>query len=146
MSQRRTTRLNAERDWVVKYFGKNAIFHNFDGPNTEFLCPIKSNSDKNYWLRLHVPDDYPNSKPSMTIAFPENTKGYNGLDLTKVSEANHTLTAIFGEVQICHIKNWEPNQTFYQVIMKGRIWIEAYEGHCRTGNDIDYYLKKVLQN
>ena len=54
----------------------------------------------------------------------------------------HTWTSDWAEyVKICHCKEefWSPSVTLSRVIMKGFLWIEAYEAHCHTGNCIDHY-------
>jgi hypothetical protein len=62
--------------------------------------------------------------------------------LLSTSGSMHTLGGVKGCVQICHYSssNWSPNVTLYKVILKGRLWLEAYEIYLRTGNDIDTYL------
>ena len=57
--------------------------------------------------------------------------------------ASHTLGRNNeGFLRICHYlcTHWNGLHTFYEVFVKGRLWLEAYEGHISTGNSIDYYL------
>ena len=37
-------------------------------------------------------------------------------------------------------EKWSNDNSLYQVLMKGRIWLEAYEIHLRTGEDLEKYL------
>ncbi len=54
----------------------------------------------------------------------------------------HTLGVRDGSTLICHFKpsRWVPSNILYLVALKGRIWLEAYEGHLRTGNRLDNFL------
>ena len=57
----------------------------------------------------------------------------------------HTLSGIDGHTHICHFKAslWTDNNTLYQVVMKGLIWLEAYEAHLRTGKSMDVFLAEM---
>ena len=47
-----------------------------------------------------------------------------------------------GRVCICHINTsqWEPSMTYAQVLLKGALWINAYEAHLQTGAPIAEYF------
>jgi hypothetical protein len=66
-----------------------------------------------------------------------------GYDLLAASAVMHTLSPVYSHpqyVRICHYRDWDPNKTLYLVLMKARLWVEAYEAHLRHGNPIDNYL------
>lgn len=68
------------------------------------------------------------------------------LSLPQDSSAFHTLTGIDGHIAICHFypPHWNAQNTLYQVFMKGRLWIEAYEGHLATGEALSVYLPEQV--
>ena len=49
-------------------------------------------------------------------------------------------------MSICHFYplHWNAQDTLYEVFMKGRLWIEAYEGHLNSGQPINNYLPEQV--
>ena len=47
-----------------------------------------------------------------------------------------------GRVSICHISAsmWDPSMVYVQVLLKGAMWLNAYEGHLQTGQPISEYF------
>lgn len=81
----------------------------------------------------------------MYVVKPAPLKDYDGIPLADrgTSSTMHLRTPnTHGHPQICHYNDqyWNPAVTLYKVVIKGRIWLEGYEIHLRTGNDIDQYL------
>jgi hypothetical protein len=54
----------------------------------------------------------------------------------------HTLGNRDGFLKICHCRpsSWTSSSTLYDVVMKGRLWLEAYEGYLMTGKDLSTFL------
>ncbi len=106
---------------------------------------MKTNKSVNYKIRLYVPNDIPNSVPKAVITYPNPVTNYYGRKLINdgYSSSMHLLEPKNGYPQICTYRsvNWHPNKTFYNILMKIRIWLEAFDGHKETGNSLDYYLK-----
>jgi len=106
---------------------------------------MKTNLNNRYQLRLYVPYDMPNSIPEVVILYPEHLVDYNGKRLIDYHQnsAMHLLAPRDGYPSICTFKptHWNPSLTFYNVLVKTRIWLEALEGHKITGRPIDYFLK-----
>ncbi len=158
MSHIKENRMKVETAVLKKYFPKFKWIP-ADGPE-RLEVELKTNSGNLYQLTLYLPSDYPNSQPEMVISDPcplsayDEDSDYENDDeeddddndesngLLNVSGSMHTLGPIDGCVQICHYRssNWSPRITLYKVILKGRIWLEAYEIYLKTGNDIDTYL------
>lgn len=166
MSHIKKNRMKVETAVLNKYFPKFKWIPEDDPERLE--VELRTNSGNLYQLTLFLPLDYPNSQPEMVISDPcplmeyrediddeENEDDYDFEDdedednyddepnaLLNASGSMHTLQAIDGCVQICHYRssNWSPRITLYKVILKGRIWLEAYEIYLKTGNDIDTYL------
>jgi len=137
------SRLNREWEILQQYFPafqfkSNAGVSYLDGT-------MYTNSKTLYMLRLYVPADMPNSVPDVVITYPTPLTDYQGKKLTdySYSGAMHLLTSRDGYPRICTYKStyWNPNRTFYNVLMKVRIWLEALEGHKATGLPLDHYLK-----
>ena len=99
---------------------------------------MTTNSNQEYCLRLYVPPDFPNSLPTMVVRRSPAPMPYWGS-----SGATHTLGRTSeGYLRICHYREnrWNAEHTFYEVFVKGRVWLEAYEGHLATGKPMDFYL------
>ncbi len=135
-------RLAIEKDILRKYFPDFEWKNPTDSNNTKIEGHLKSNSGNLYKLRIYVPSDFPNSRPNMVVLSPYPLIGSGGanINVLGVSSTMHTLTPIDGYVSICHYKNWLPNLTLYLVVLKGRLWVEAFEGHKRSGQPLDRFL------
>jgi len=93
--------------------------------------------DKWYQLEIRIPADYPNVKPIMLLSFPKMEAESIFL---KAGHASHTLSSIDDYPQICHQENWTADTTLYNVLLKGRIWVEAYENYLVTGIPIGDFV------
>lgn len=136
-------RLQKEVDIVSQYFPGFAFVYR--GTTLCLEGYVTTNAKKTYGLRLYVPNDVPNSVPEVVITYPNPIKDRYGISLASkgASSTMHLLTPIDTYPKICTYRatNWSPNRTFYNVLIKCRIWLEAFDGHINTGNPIDYYLK-----
>ncbi|TAE94468.1 MAG: hypothetical protein EAZ78_28345 [Oscillatoriales cyanobacterium] len=131
-------RLQVERQILKKYFPSFSWINPGDSNNTRVEGSVRTNAGNVYTLRVYVPSDFPNSRPDMVVTSPYPLKGYQGTEISGYS--SHTLSPRDGYVTICHYKDWLPNLTVYLVVLKGRIWLEALEGHRRTGQPLDSFL------
>ena len=143
-SESQRTRLGVEKGILDKYFPNDRVrWSNPSNVNSWVEITMASNSNKVYKIRVYLAADFPNSCPEMVMVSPQNLKQRNGRALPTMSDAFHTLEQRDGYTKICHYRPglWTAEITLYQVFMKARLWIEAYEGHIATGNNMDVYLK-----
>jgi hypothetical protein len=146
-------RLEHEKAILKKFFPSFNWINPTDSDNTRIEGQVKTNVGNIYKLRVYVPSDFPNSLPDMVVISPYPLKGYRGKDMKEhgtqetpgVSVSMHTLGIRDGYLKICHYhyQNWLPNITLYKVVLKGRLWLEAMEGHKRTGQPIDAFLSHM---
>jgi hypothetical protein len=104
---------------------------------------LRTNSGRGYGVKVKLTDDYPESPPKALIFDPRPLLDRDGSPLEEYSYEMHTQkTTKKGNVQVCHYNdaNWTESVTLCKVILKVRLWLEAYEGHLTTGNSIDHYL------
>ena len=130
-------RLVVEKDILEKYFPGNVEWVDPTG-DTKVDVTMITNSNQTYCLRVYVPRDFPNSLPIMAVKSSPNPMPNWGSCAT-----THTLGQTSeGFLVICHYRseNWNAEHTFYEIFMKGRLWLEAYEGHLSTGKTVDYFL------
>ena len=131
-------RLAVEKEILERYFrGKVQWIDPTIAGRTRIEIEMTTNSNQIYRLRAYVPSDYPNSLPSLVVASsPRRIPNWGN------SDSMHTLGTIDGCVKICHYygPRWNPEHTFYEIFVKGRVWLEAYEGHLQTGHNLDHYL------
>jgi ubiquitin-protein ligase len=135
-------RLQMETAILERYFSRKYKFENLNSSNSFLDVGVKTQSGKVYRLKIKLSQDYPNSLPEVYITYPLPLMKKDGSKLDGASHDFHTLGNEGDNIQICHFKseNWNPNQSLYKIALKVRIWLEAYEGHLRTGKTIDNYL------
>lgn len=108
--------------------------------NLEYLdITIKTQSEKVYRLNVMIPPDYPYSCPALYVVYPNPLRGRWDNIIAGHDHAMHTLYYTATGLELCHYEHneWSPQHTLYRVVMKGRIWLECYEAHLRTGKSID---------
>ncbi len=142
ISQQRAATENA---LLEQYFGKVYWF----GDHTTVCAEVGlvTNSGTQYAVRLMLPDEYPDRLPEALITHPRGLTNYRGRDLADIgsSPEMHLLPSRGPYASICHYHpaRWAADMTLYKVVMKARIWLEAYEMHARTGKPLDSYLKHM---
>lgn len=140
------TRLENEKQALRRYFPKFKI-QDPDGPKAGVIGRMVSNSGKEYvvWLSL---ENFPNKAPSMYIISPDPLLACGGSPLASLAPnfRMHLLPPDdHGHPQICHYNDqfWHPKVALYKILMKARIWLEAYEQHLIHGDPIDVYLSHM---
>lgn len=137
-------RLGIEKETLDKYFPNRITWIDpmAQMGSTQVEVTLTSNSDSEYVLRVYLSPDFPNSCPKLVILFPKDIFLQDGRPIPELSSAFHTLKKKDGFQSICHFypPDWKDDNTIYQVFMKGRLWIEAYEGHLETGRRMDVFL------
>lgn len=140
------SRLQKELDILAQYFPAFE-YVNVGGR----LCIegwMKTNGKVDYKVRLYIPSDLPYSVPDCVIIHPNPVKDFRGVSLVNIggSSTMHLLAPRDNYPKICTYRsaNWNANVTFYKVLMKVRLWLEALDGHKSTGNNLDYYLKHQI--
>lgn len=98
-----------------------------------------TNSKNIYTLRVDL-DQFPESIPKVFVT--KMLKSKFGKDLNSPSHEMHTLSSEHGYTRICHYGNssWAPNVALNKVYLKCRVWLEAYEAHLKTGENLCDYL------
>ena len=101
---------------------------------------LMTNNDNKYTLRVYIGNQFPNAIPDMVV-----TSSPNPMPNWGDSVVSYTLSSRDGYLRICHChpSEWTDSSSLYQVVMKGRIWLEAYEGHIRTGQPLNYFLREM---
>lgn len=137
-------RIKIEKQILEKYFPKRHAFQNLGNYNAILDIGVLSNSGKTYLLKILL-NSFPNNVPPMYLVYPKPLRDYEGNDLEDLGASGnmHLLDPDeIGNIQLCHYisRNWSQNVTLYKVALKGLIWINAYEGHLRTGQPLDYFL------
>ena len=142
-SSQQQARLGLEKD-VLDARLKNVEWINpRSAENTRVEWRVSTNNGKSYTLRVYIKSDFPNSCPILVVSSPSfPLRKKDGSLLNSCDGRDHVLSAHDGLTQICHFitSKWTSENTIYQVFMKGRIWLEAYEIHLRTGEYLEKYL------
>jgi len=107
--------------------------------------PLTTNHGSTFGIRVVLPVDFPNAMPEALITHPKPLFDAYGEELASLREsaAMHLLTPHDGMPSICHYPawTWGPHRTVYQVLVKARLWLEAYEHHLRHGTPLDAWLR-----
>jgi ubiquitin-protein ligase len=140
-SKAQQLRLQIEKQVLDNYFPNFKWINPSDANKTTVEGYLRANTKMFYKIRIYIPADFPNSLPDLVVM--ENLVGFKGKNMKKGSAAMHIYNPRDGYIKICYDKSeaWTPNKSIYSIVIKGRIWLEAFEAHKKSGNDIDYYLK-----
>ena len=137
-------RLRKEQELLKTYFPSFRIQCPQDPERAGAVGTLTTNAGNEYGLWIPL-GDFPNEPPGMFVVSPKDLRKRSGKKLAKIgpSADMHLLGPDeHGHPQICHHNDasWTPNITIFKVVMKGRLWLEAYEMHKATGKNIDRYL------
>lgn len=107
-------------------------------------APLLSSGSNKYRLRIDIPSGFPLSCPSMYVSHPTPLLKHGGretINPRSCSHAFHTLSNDGnGYVKICYTRGWSPSMSLFAVLLRGILWLEAYEAHLRTGRDLADFL------
>jgi hypothetical protein len=138
-------RLVAESKILQKYFPSFRWINPNRPGETSLVGSMHTNDENRYIISLKIPPDFPNSFPKALVKEPYPLIGFLGKNMTDfvTSSSMHLLCPINGYPQICHHSksHWTPNKTIYDVLMKIRIWLEAFELYRTSGKSIDHFLR-----
>ena len=139
-------RLGVEKDILDSELNHVTWFNPTSAGNTRVEWQVNTNNGRSYTLRIYIPGNFPNECPKLVVSrspYGPSLKKRDGSDLSGVSD--HTYGDYDGFTQICHFNpsQWGNASTLYQVFMKGRMWLEAYEIHRSSGEDLDTYLPHI---
>jgi len=140
----RGKRLAVEQAVLAKYWPMVHMQDCPSGPNPGVVGTLRTQNGNTYTIFVDLAR-FPNVPPPAWVVAPTLLDS-NGSELTSwgVSEPMHILggNATKG-VQICHHgeHHWTTSLTLHHVLLKVRIWLEAYEGHLTHGLPIDHWLK-----
>ncbi len=96
------------------------------------------------WLDLQF---FPDNYPRVFVVAPR-LLTFSGAPLSPMRHDMHTNEPDpHGNPQICHsgATAWSPATSLTAVVLKCRIWLEAYEAHLRTGRTIAELLPSQAQ-
>lgn len=136
-------RLKAEKLVLEKKLPSNAYrFMDMDTDYPYIVMAAKTNRGNIYTLRIEL-NGFPETKPEVYITKKLFMK--SGMPMPEYSPSMHTLGSKDGLTQICHYADslWTPMVSIYKVYVKCRLWLEMYELHLQTGNNMDYYLNHM---
>jgi ubiquitin-protein ligase len=129
---------------ILKRNFANRFLFTKEGRKDVLLVGLKSQSGNVYQIKIELSEIYPIEMPTVFIVYPKGLKNFNGKRLPAFNHEMHTLASDANKVQVCHFLpgNWNPMQSLYKVILKVKIWLEAYEFYLKTSKPISDYLKK----
>ncbi len=133
-------RLQAEKNVLARKLPSNLyVFKDMNTSKPYILMAARTNRGNVYTLRVEL-QSFPQEIPKVFITKMLYSK--NGNALSGASAAMHTLSSENNNTRICHYgpNSWTVGVSIYKIYVKCRLWLEMYELHLQTGNNIDYYL------
>ncbi len=104
----------------------------------------QSSIGKWYKLVVSIDQSFPYQMPGLYVTYPCPLIGFEGktiptwgtsakMDVWKTDRGNYT--------KICHCRaeRWSAKNSIVSVLLKGFLWLEAFELHCQAGASIDMY-------
>lgn len=141
------SRLSMEKDILDSELNDVTWLDPIVAGKTRVEWKMWTNNKQKFTLRVYIPEKFPDKCPNLVVSSspygsPLKTKGNDGPFMNGTSREDHTHEAYDGCTQICHFSpsKWSNVNTLYQVLMKGRIWLEAYELRRTSGGYLDQYL------
>lgn len=139
-----TERYYAEYEVLRKNLPPNQYkFHDVGTPNAHIVMGIRTDGDGRLYTIYIELKDFPYSVPRVYVT--QMLRNYRGEEMNSPSHSMHTLQAHPDRhwTQICHYDadEWEVGIPLLLVYIRAKMWLEIYEQHLRTGNEINYYLK-----
>ncbi len=138
-------RVAAEKQALDYGFPSRYVIQNLNSGDAFVDLGLRTNTGRTYRLKI-VLKDFPYSKPDVYVIYPKALRDYQGKLLSDygVSSAMHLLNPDDDDhIQLCHYSDrvWHSNVTLYKVALKCLVWLNAYDGHLRTGEPLDRFLK-----
>ena len=103
-----------------------------------------TNSGRRYEARIDLPASFPYGMPELYVVQPKTLPQHDATKTVNSVGPSHRFHTRHnghdGCIQICHSANWDASTTCIQVLVKLHCWLEAYEGHLRTGQDLAAFL------
>lgn len=122
-------------------------FSFYDRPNagqTSVRGEHTTSAHNTYRLYVWIKEAFPYEIPALYVTKPCPLYGYRGKTIQSwgTSSKMHVWAPDWDNyVKICHrrVENWTASDTIIGVLMKGLLWLEAFEAHCVTGQNIDVW-------
>jgi len=105
--------------------------------NPELRMPVITYANHNYCLLVKL-KGYPLNKPSLAVIGELRKKDGSAMG---ISGSMHCLGYDNGNTLICYGNTWRPDTHLIDLYYKGKLWLDCYDAHLKTGHTIDYYLK-----
>lgn len=127
-----------------------SVYHDRVRDRYDVLGTAHTNVGNPYELWIPIPHGYPETRPPLYVLRPNPMRTASGgtANALGLSHSMHTLApGPRNEVQICHWRDsrWHAGITIYKVLLKGLIWLEAYEQHLATGKPIDSFVTTMKE-
>jgi len=132
------TRKWAEERLLLQHLPAQAFkFVGLDTDDPVLVLAAQTNAKNSYVVVIKLAE-YPECQPDAYIN--ETLLSKAGVPLCIPSASMHTLDGS-GDLKthICYA-GWNPQSSLYKIYLKCKLWLECYELHLKTGNDIDFYL------
>jgi hypothetical protein len=146
-----TGRLALEHQLLqVQGFTQFSVYHHSTTNTYSAGGRASSNAGYQYQIYIPIPAGFPTQRPPMYITEPNPLLMADQVPIKTlgISHRMHTLAPHdCGWVQICHWREnrWHAGIYLHQVLLKGLIWIEAYEQHIATGRDLAEFVRTMAE-
>ena len=127
-----------------------SVYYDRDRDRYDVYGTTASNSGRSYDLWIPISHDCPDGRPPLYVVRPNPLPRAGGgtVNSLGLSHAMHTLEPNSQQmVQICHWRRnrWHAGITLHKVLLKGLIWLEAYEQHLATGKPVNAFVTTMQE-
>lgn len=135
-------RLAVEEQIIRSEMSHFAFYNKAQGGSTTVQGTHTTATNRSYNLCVWIKQAFPNEMPGLYVTTPCPLIGYGGRTIQSygTSHEMHVWQSDYQDyAKICHCKTefWTASDTILSVILKGILWLEAFEVHRRTGQSID---------
>lgn len=125
-----------------------SVYHDTFRDGYYVLGTATTSAGNAYELWIPIPAGYPDRRPPLYVSRPRVLRSATGgtVNALGLSHQMHTLgSGPDGIVEICHWRDsrWHAAITIDKVLLKGLLWLEAYEQHLATGRSIDSFVRTM---
>ena len=143
------TSIQQRRLGYESYLLKEELPHfSFYNPTVAGETTVQGNhttaANRSYTLCIKIRAGFPEQMPLAYITWPSPLYGYGGKTIQSYGTSHnmHVFAPDWNNyAKLCLVKEefWTASNTIVGLVMKGLLWLEAFEVHCRTGQNIDAF-------
>lgn len=145
-SRKQSGRILFEKRVVPQYFRGARFYDSPAGTYLDFRTG-RNGRRQDYLLRAELPPDYPHQEPGLFIQSPRILPMFQAQGVLNYRDTSYCWhihkNREDDRVKVCYTRGWDASMNCVLVLLRGIIWIDAYENHLNTGETIADYINRL---